>query len=110
MKKKTLSVVCYLTFVGWFIAYFKYNKSQNHALVRYHLEQSLGLGMTSLLLNIILGLAFTLNSIFFIPLVINNFLSFLTSIAGMISAFYGVRLPLPFIGTFFENKFKSIIH
>ena len=110
MKKRTIAIISYITLVGWLVAYFNYNKGKKHSLEKYHLEQSLGLGITSSILNIILGLAYTLDSYFLIPLVINNFLIFIISIAGIISSYYSVRLPLPLIGSYFENKFKFLIN
>ena len=103
MKKRTVAIISYITLVGWLIAYFNYNKGKKHSLEKFHLEQSLGLGITASILNIILGLAYTLDSYFLIPLIINNFLFFIISIAGIISGYYSVRLPLPFIGSYFDS-------
>ncbi|GGC93259.1 hypothetical protein GCM10011508_20600 [Flavobacterium lutivivi] len=110
MKKRTIAIISYITLVGWLIAYFNYNKGKKHSLEKYHLEQSLGLGITVSILNIILGFAYTIDSFFFIPLAINNFLFLIISIAGIISSYYSVRLPLPLIGSYFENKFKFLMN
>ena len=50
MDKKTLSIVSYITIIGWVIAFIIYNgKTEKSSLEKFHLEQSLGLGILGVL-------------------------------------------------------------
>ncbi len=109
MKKKTASLVCYLTIIGWIIAYKHYNHSKKTSLLKFHLKQSLGLGILAIITNLVIVL---IEIIFNYPInlviLLNNMLLFILWIAGVTSALYGVRLPLPIIGSLFEDKFSFI--
>ena len=55
MDKKTLSIISYITIIGWAIAYFSYNNSANKdSLTRFHLKQSLGIAILGILLSVAL--------------------------------------------------------
>ena len=54
MKKKTASLVCYLTIIGWFIAYKHYNRSKKTSLLKFHLKQSFGLTVLGVITNLII--------------------------------------------------------
>jgi uncharacterized membrane protein len=97
LRKKTLALISYLTVIGWLVAYFYYNKRKKSSLINYHLKQSFGLLIITIISNIII-----------ILLLIINMIVVILCIAGIISAAYGVRLALPVIGTFFEDKFNFI--
>ena len=109
MKKKTASLVCYLTIIGWFIAYKHYNRSKKTSLLKFHLKQSFGLTVLGVITNLIIIrtqlFVFSPMNLF---LILNNMLLFILWIAGVTSATYGVKLPLPIIGSLFENKFNFI--
>lgn len=109
MKKKTASLVCYITLIGWFMAYNSYKHSKKSSLLKFHLKQSLGLGIISIITNLVIILI----ELFFnypisLVILLNNMLLFILWIAGITSALYGVRLPLPIIGSLFEDKFSFI--
>ncbi len=108
MHKKTLSVISYITIIGWIIAYMEYEKGEKSSLAKFHLEQSFGLAIIVVLTNIILILPVFFDTFFVLLLIINNMGLVILWIAGLISAYHGVRLPLPFIGFYFKDKFRFI--
>lgn len=105
MDKKTLSIVSYITIIGWLIAYF--SNSEKTSLAKYHLKQSFGLFLTSVVVGIILGV---LLSIIPIPFIDNIYsLAILVLIIiGILNASKEEEKPLPIIGAMFENKFDFI--
>jgi len=106
MTNKTLSIVSYITLIGWLIAYFS-GKETADDLLKYHLKQSFGLMIVSLLFNIALTIVVTI-----VPaLSVIGFagLAFLVLlIIGCINASNEVQKPLPIIGKLFEDKFAFI--
>lgn len=104
MNNKTLSIVSYITLIGWLIAFFA-GKENANSLLKYHLRQSLGLILVAFVFNIIIYIiAFTLKiNLGFIGIV---FLILL--VIGIINANNGTEKPLPLIGKMFENKFNFI--
>lgn len=106
MSNKTLSIVSYITIIGWLVAYFS-GKNSADSLLKYHLRQSFGLFLT--------GLAFNF-SIYFITALIPalSFLSYIgyalfaLIIIGCMNAANEEKKPLPIIGSFFENQFAFI--
>lgn len=105
MDKKTLSIVSYITIIGWLIAFI--SNSEKSSLAKYHLKQSFGLFITAILVGIALGI---LLSIIPIPFVDNAFsLGVLAlMILGILNASKEEEKPLPIIGKFFENQFDFI--
>lgn len=105
MDNKTLSIVSYITIFGWLIS-FIVGKEKANSLLRYHLKQSLGLIIFSIILSIILRILISvtqmgiLNIIGIVPLVL--------IIIGAINAANEVEKPLPLIGKMVEDKFSFI--
>ncbi|HUH25940.1 MAG TPA: DUF4870 domain-containing protein [Flavobacterium sp.] len=103
MDNKTLSMISYITIIGWLIAYVV-GKDRLDAFSKYHLRQSLGLVLISLVLNIlsisisVLGMVFDIVGI----------LTLILMIIGIVNAANNQIKPLPFIGKFFEDKFSFI--
>ncbi|MBP6557873.1 MAG: DUF4870 domain-containing protein [Flavobacterium sp.] len=108
MHKKTVSVISYLTLIGWIIAFINYRKGVKSSLAKFHLEQSFGLAVIVIVTNILMTIPIYFDSFFIVLLIINNMRLVILWIAGLISAYYGVRLPLPFIGFYFKDKFRFI--
>ncbi len=108
MTKKTISVISYLTIVGWAVAFVEYEKGAKSSLTKFHLEQSFGLAIIGIVTNLLLALTVMLDPFFFILLLINNTGLVILWIAGITSAYNGVRLPLPIIGFYFKDKFRFI--
>lgn len=106
MNTKTLSIVSYVTLIGWAIAYFS-GKDKADALLRYHLKQSLGLAIVSVIfsiaLNIIASIIPALSFLGVLGLAITVFW-----VLGIINAANGALKPVPVFGKAFENKFSFI--
>lgn len=103
MDNKTISIISYITIVGWLIAYLV-GKDNLDAFSKYHLRQSLGLAIVGIVLNII-----TI-SISFLGMIVNliGLLLLILFIIGIINAVNGHMKPLIVIGKFFEDKFDFI--
>lgn len=109
MNNKTTAIVSYITIIGWLIAYFSYkNRTEKDAYVSYHLEQSLGVFIFSIIISVITGILITviptLSGIFslltLVPLIL--------LVLGIINASNEVLKPVPLIGSFFERKFSFL--
>ncbi len=106
MNNKTLSIVSYISIVGWLIAYFM-GKEKMDALLKYHLRQSLGLTIVSILFSVALNIvAMIVPALGILGLVSLAFL--LLWVIGIINAANGAQKPLPVIGKIFEDKFAFI--
>lgn len=106
MDKKTLSIVSYITIIGWVIAFIIYNgKPDKSTLEKFHLEQSLGLGILGLLIGIVSG--FMPASIYMI-FSIASLAVFVLWIIGIINASKEEEKPVPLVGSFFIGKFDFI--
>ena len=105
MNNKTLSIVSYITLIGWGIAYI-IGKDKADDLLKFHLKQSLGLVIFSIIWGFLLNIIIT---IFNLPIIgILGLVSLLLIIIGIINAANGIKKPLPVIGSMFEDKFAFI--
>lgn len=106
MNNKTLSIISYITPIGWLVAYLS-GKDQADSLLKYHLRQSLGLMIISIIFNIIMRVIATaapaLSFLGIVGLVILIFW-----VLGMINAANGAEKPVPVFGKMFEDKFAFI--
>ncbi|RQO70826.1 import component protein [Pedobacter sp. KBW06] len=106
MNNKTLSIVSYITLIGWLIAYFN-GKEKADSLLKYHLRQALGLAIVSIIFNVILTIVATI-----VPalsfLGIAGLVILVLWIMGIINAANGAEKPTPLVGKMFENKFAFI--
>ncbi len=105
MSNKTLSIVSYITLFGWLIS-FVGGKEKADRLLKYHLKQSLGLIIFSILLSIILNVLMMITKIGILG--IFGFIPLVLMIIGIINAANNVEKPLPLIGKMFEDKFSFI--
>jgi uncharacterized membrane protein len=106
MDKKTLSVISYVTIIGWIIAYFS-SKEKRERLVSYHLKQGLGIFIVAVIFNIAFTvIASIVPSLYFLGYVGYAFLIFM--ILGIINAMNEKEIPIPLIGKMFEDKFAFI--
>ncbi len=77
-------------------------------MAKYHLEQSFGISILVLVTNFILGIPVMLDTAFMPLYIVNNMGLVILWVIGLISAYHGVRLPLPLIGFYFKDKFRFI--
>lgn len=109
MNQKTLSILSYVTIIGWIIAYIKGKELQpKNDLVTYHLKQGLGFFILTIIVNVILSVV-----VFTIPsLGILNYLSLVLLVLwvfGIINAVNEQKKPIPVIGAMFEDKFSFLV-
>lgn len=100
---KTIAIIAYLTIIGLVIAFIMNNEKQD-LFAKYHIKQSLGLGLTGLALGII-GLipilGWLINILGFIVL-------FILWIVGLINAVNGERKPVPVLGKKYEEWLQNL--
>ncbi|WP_129713570.1 DUF4870 domain-containing protein [Pedobacter sp. SYP-B3415] len=109
MKNKTLAIVAYITIIGWIISYLEYKKrADKDALVGYHLEQSLGLIILSVLLGIASSIVVAILPGAYILSLVVSLGTFILMLLGIIAANNEARKPLPLVGKMFEGKFAFL--
>ena len=111
MTNKTLSIVSYITIIGWLIAYFSYkdkSTTEKSTLVNYHLKQSLGIAIIGLIFMVIINVVAVVVPTLASILSLANFGIMILWILGIINANNEVEKPVPVVGGMFENKFEFI--
>lgn len=106
MDNKTLAIVAYITLIGWLVSYFKGKEKANN-LLKYHLRQSLGLLIVSIIINVLLNIVVVILPSLSILMYV-SILFFVLLVIGIINAANEVEKPLPIIGKMFEGKFAFI--
>ena len=107
MNNKTLSIVSYITLIGWLIAYFS-GKESADSLLKYHLRQSFGIMVTSIVVNVALSILTSIVPALSILGIIVGVAFLALLIIGIINASNEAQKPLPIIGKIFEDKFAFI--
>jgi uncharacterized membrane protein len=106
MNNKTLSIVSYITIIGWLVAYLK-GKDNADSMLKYHLRQALGLALVNIIFSLALNIiAMVIPALSFIG--VFGFVFLILWIIGIINAANGAQKPLPIIGKMFENKFAFV--
>jgi uncharacterized membrane protein len=93
---KCVAVVCYLTVVGWLIAFVIYGNNKS-SLSSFHLRQSLGLIVTGCLLSFIPLIGWLLN----LGVIVGWFYGLYYAVKGMESA-------VPILGQFYQQHLDFI--
>lgn len=106
MDNKTLAIVSYITLIGWLVSYFN-GKEKANSLLKYHLRQSLGLLIVSIIINVLLNIVVVILPSLSVLMYV-SVLFFVLLIIGIINAANEVEKPLPIIGKMFEGKFAFI--
>lgn len=100
---KMVAIISYLTIIGTIIAFIM-NKNNPTSLGRFHIRQSIGITVISIVLSV-------LN---FVPVVggivaqIASILVLVALILGIIAAVKKEEKPIPFIGVLFQKWFSAI--
>lgn len=106
MNNKVLSIVSYISLIGWLIAFFV-GKEKADDLLRYHLKQSLGLVIVSIIFQIIITIVLSI-----IPsLAVIGYIGYvflILMIIGIINAANEKKKPLPIIGNWAANSFAFL--
>lgn len=109
MDKKTISIISYITIIGWVIAYVSHNNSPEKAsLSRYHLKQSLGVAIMGILLGIVLNIVAMVVPALSVILSLASLAILVLWVFGIINAANLQEKPVPLVGGMFENKFDFI--
>lgn len=100
---KTMAIISYITWIGTLIAYFMNNDKRN-SFASFHIRQSLGLAMISLINTFVLIQMFnTMTEGMIIGLVL-----FVLRIIGLVGAVQGEEKKIPLVGDLFQDWFKNI--
>ncbi|MDV3508930.1 import component protein [Elizabethkingia anophelis] len=105
MDNKTLSVISYISIIGWIIS-FVMGKDNANSLLKYHLRQSLGLVIFSFVLGIVLQIIMSITGLYVLGYI--GLINFALMIIGIINAANEAEKPLPLIGKMFEDKFAFV--
>lgn len=105
MDNKTLSVISYITIIGWIIS-FVMGKDNANSLLKYHLRQSFGLFIFGILLGVVLQIIMSITGLYILWYV--NVITTILIIIGIINAANEAEKPLPLIGKMFEDKFAFV--
>jgi len=108
MNNKTLSILSYVTIIGWIIAFVKSKDlTPKSDLVTYHLKQGFGIFLVSLAVNIALSIVVTIvPTLYFLGYV--GYVILILWIFGIINAANEQKKPIPLFGQVFEDKFNFI--
>ena len=99
---KTIAIISYITWIGLLIAFFMHNEKRN-AFAAFHIRQSIGISLFSMV-----------NSVFlmrYIGLWTSGFIAiglFILLIIGLIGAIQGEEKKIPLFGDIFQDWFKGI--
>lgn len=98
---KTMAIISYLWWIGFIIAFFLNNKNKN-SFTSFHIRQSIGLLLLSLVANI------AYSYLRHTPGYLLNLGVFVLWVMGLISAFNGEEKGIPILGDKFQDWFKGI--
>ena len=107
MNSKVQSILGYLGLLLWAIAFFG-GKEQRDDFSKFHLKQSLGLFLYTILGGIIIGIIISIVPKLAVIFGLFYLASFILTVIGIINAVNEVEKPLPVIGKMFEGKFAFI--
>lgn len=109
MNKKTLSIISYITIIGWIIAYVNYNKlAVKDSLTKFHLKQALGIAILGIALSIVLTIIGMVVPTLASILSLANLGVLVLWILGIINANNEQEVPVPVVGRLFTDKFDFI--
>ncbi|MDR0195938.1 MAG: DUF4870 domain-containing protein [Myroides sp.] len=108
MDNKTLSIVSYITVIGWIVAFFL-GKEKADNLLKYHLRQALGVVVLSFALGIVIqvvarilpAMAMLISSVLYL-------ISIGYMVIGILNAAGEKQKTLPIIGQWSDKTFSFI--
>ena len=100
---KTIAIIAYLTIIGLVIA-FLLNNDKKHEFSSYHIRQSLGLVLCSVVLFVI-GMLPVLG---WIVSFLGSIFLLILWVLGLINAINNEIKPFPVLGEYFDEWFKNI--
>ena len=108
MTRKTISIISYLTLIGWIISFLVYHNGGRSSFAQYHLKQSFGLGVFGAVLSVIFVSTFSIAPVVLIIFKIVGLGMLIFLIFGIMNAINQKRKPVPLIGSMFVNRFHFI--
>ena len=109
MDKKTISIISYITIIGWVIAFIMYgNNPEKSSLAKFHLKQSFGLAVLGILNVILQTIILSIVPALYLIFTIIGVGIFILWIIGIINAANEQEKPVPLVGSLFLNKFDFI--
>ena len=109
MDKKVLSIISYITIIGWIVSFILYNNEPiKSPLVRFHLKQALGLAVLNILLGIAGWIIIPIVPAIAVVFYILNIVIIILWIVGIINAANDQEKPVPLVGNLFIDKFDFI--
>lgn len=102
---RTAGIICYITLIGWLIAYFALYKDNKNEVSAYHIRQTLLLHIFAFIINILGLLAFW----HLFPYIIVSLLSFILFVLWLIGLSGAVRgriQRIPLVGEWSQLLFS----
>lgn len=99
---KTIAIISYITWIGTIIAFLMNNDKRNY-FASFHIRQSMGLAILSLLNSFVIIKFFDFWTLGIISLGI-----FILRIVGLVGATQGEEKRIPLLGDAFQDWFKNI--
>jgi len=104
---KLIAVVSYLTIIGFIISLVQHSSNKT-SLGAYHLRQSLGFMILSLITTLVLGSVSSDGEILALLLLAASFVLLWDGISGFINAINGKQEPCAWFGTYYEKVFSKL--
>jgi uncharacterized membrane protein len=108
MNRKTISIISYLTIIGWVISFVVYHNGGRSSFAQYHLKQSFGLGIFGAILAIVFIPIIPIDPLISTIFAILSFVILVVLLFGIINALNQKRKPIPLIGAMFVDRFNFI--
>lgn len=108
MTRKTISIISYITILGWAIAFVVYHNGGRSSLAQYHLKQSFGLGVLGAFLSVLFMVSTPIIPAISMLFMILSIVMFIILISGIINSANQKERPTLLIGSMFEDKFNFI--
>lgn len=109
---KTIAILSYITWIGWVIALVMHNGAKTK-LGAFHLRQTLGLWIFSIIAGIVFGIVATILAMILPILAVIVYFAFMVVmvylwIMGLLAAVKAEEKPMPFIGEKIQSLLKSV--
>ncbi len=104
---KTAAMVCYITLIGWLIAYFALYKNNRNKLATVHIRQTLLLHILAFVLNV-LSLFALWGRISYAVIAVFAVALFVLWLIGAFAAINEREQPIPLIGEWAQKLFGNL--
>lgn len=107
MNHRAISMISYLSLVGWFIAFFS-TRNNRSVTVRFHLKQSFGLMIVCLVLGVLINITAIIMPSLEQAMLMTWLAVPLLWLTGAVNAWCYENRPLPLLGKLFDKSFEFI--